>query len=85
MTRPPFAGSHVKTDCRPTCLRIVVVTPWVGRLVNGTWAVVPWVLPAGLGFPAVWLWVRNYRRKFGELGQGELRLRAQIAHGDPGF
>jgi hypothetical protein len=30
-------------------------------------AIVPWVAPAALGIPAITLWTRHYRRKFGEL------------------
>ena len=32
----------------------------------GTWAVVPWVLPAAIGVPASILWDRAYRRKFSD-------------------
>ncbi len=38
------------------------------RLLNysldGTWAIVPWILPSVIGIPAIALWQRHYRRKF---------------------
>lgn len=42
-----------------------------GRLfdigLEGWVAVIPWVAPAVIGIPAITLWTRHYRRKFGEL------------------
>lgn len=42
-----------------------------GRLFNigleGWVAVIPWIAPAAIGIPAIALWTRHYRRKFGEL------------------
>lgn len=35
------------------------LTGWVG--------VIPWVAPAAIGVPAIAIWTRHYRRKFGEL------------------
>jgi hypothetical protein len=35
---------------------------------DGWIGVVPWVLPAAIGIPAITLWTRRYRRQFGELG-----------------
>ena len=29
--------------------------------------IVPWVLPAAIGIPAIAIWTRYYRKKFGEL------------------
>ena len=34
---------------------------------SGWTAVVPWVAPAAIGIPAIFLWTRHYRRKFGDL------------------
>jgi hypothetical protein len=34
---------------------------------TGWVAVIPWVAPAIIGIPAITLWTRHYRRKFGEL------------------
>jgi hypothetical protein len=34
---------------------------------EGTWQLVPWLLPAAIGIPATHLWIRYYQRKFGEL------------------
>jgi len=35
---------------------------------TGWVAVIPWIAPAAIGIPAITLWTRHYRRKFGELG-----------------
>ena len=32
----------------------------------GAWQMVPWILPSLIGVPAAYLWVRHYRRKFGD-------------------
>lgn len=40
---------------------------WGGALMEGAWSFVPWILPSVLGFPALHVWTRYYRRKFGEL------------------
>lgn len=34
---------------------------------TGWIAVVPWILPAAIGIPAIAIWTRAYRRRFGEL------------------
>jgi len=34
---------------------------------SGWVAVIPWIAPAIIGIPAITLWTRHYRRKFGEL------------------
>lgn len=34
---------------------------------TGPVAVIPWIAPAAIGIPAIVLWTRYYRRKFGEL------------------
>ena len=34
---------------------------------EGWAAVVPWVLPAAVGIPAIAVWTRHYRRRFGDL------------------
>lgn len=34
---------------------------------SGWVAVIPWIAPAVIGIPAITLWTRHYRRKFGEL------------------
>lgn len=34
---------------------------------TGWVAIIPWVAPAVIGIPAITLWTRHYRRKFGEL------------------
>ena len=45
-----------------------------GALMQGTWSFLPWILPSLLGFPALHVWTRYYKRRFGELleqiGQG---------------
>lgn len=42
-----------------------------GRLfdigLEGWIAVIPWIAPTAIGIPAIALWTRHYRRKFGEL------------------
>lgn len=50
-----------------TAFAVFVLTPWLGRLGTGFWALIPWILPAAVGIPAVGLWIQHYRRKFGEL------------------
>lgn len=50
-----------------TAFAVFVLTPWLGRLGSGTWALAPWLLPAAVGIPGICLWVRHYRRKFAEL------------------
>ena len=44
-----------------------------GALMQGTWSFLPWILPSVLGFPALHVWTRYYKRRFGELPD-------QIAH-----
>ncbi|MCL4846396.1 MAG: hypothetical protein KJ066_07675 [Acidobacteria bacterium] len=39
-------------------------------------AIVPWVLPAAVGIPAIHLWTRSYRRRFQEAGRAVSRPRA---------
>lgn len=34
---------------------------------TGPVAVIPWIAPAAIGIPAIAIWTRHYRRKFGEL------------------
>ena len=34
---------------------------------SGFLAVIPWVAPAAIGIPAISIWTRHYRRKFGEI------------------
>ena len=34
---------------------------------TGPIAIIPWIAPAAIGIPAIALWTRYYRRKFGEL------------------
>lgn len=34
---------------------------------SGWVAVIPWIAPAVIGIPAITIWTRHYRRKFGEL------------------
>ena len=34
---------------------------------GGWFAIVPWILPAAIGIPAITIWTRHYRRKFGEI------------------
>lgn len=55
-----------------TAFAVFVLTPWLGRLGNGPWALVPWLLPTAVGLPVVWLWIRHYRRRFGELAPAAL-------------
>lgn len=42
-----------------------------GRLFNlsleGPMALLPWVMPAAIGLPAIAIWIRRYKRRFGEL------------------
>ena len=38
-----------------------------GALMQGTWSFLPWILPAAIGIPALHIWTRYYKRKFGEL------------------
>ncbi|HEX2452673.1 MAG TPA: hypothetical protein VHI99_03180 [Vicinamibacterales bacterium] len=39
----------------------------IGLRFDGAVAVIPWILPTLIGIPASLMWVRYYRRKFGEL------------------
>ena len=43
----------------------------VHRVVNlgfeGPFAVIPWVAPSAIGAPAIFIWIRYYQKKFGEL------------------
>jgi hypothetical protein len=50
-----------------TAFAVFVLTPWLGRLGSGSWALMPWFVPTAVGLPGIWLWVRHYRRQFGEL------------------
>ena len=45
-----------------------------GALMQGSWSFLPWILPAALGIPALQIWTRHYKRRFGELPE-------QIAQG----
>ncbi len=38
-----------------------------GSLIEGSWSLLPWVLPTAVGLPAAHFWTRYYKRKFGEL------------------
>ncbi len=38
-----------------------------GALMQGTWSFLPWILPAAIGVPALHVWTRYYKRRFGEL------------------
>ncbi|MBA3887084.1 MAG: hypothetical protein H0X67_15345 [Acidobacteria bacterium] len=38
----------------------------LGISTDGTWAVLPWLMPTIIGIPAGTIWVRYYRRKFRE-------------------
>ena len=38
---------------------------------EGVSALLPWVLPSAIGVPAISIWIRHYRRKFGEAGGTE--------------
>ena len=35
---------------------------------GGLLGVLPWVLPAAIGLPATQIWIRHYKKKYGELG-----------------
>lgn len=43
------------------------------RLTNlqleGSFALVPWILPSAIGIPATSVWIRHYRKKFGETSE----------------
>ena len=43
----------------------------LGISIDGTWAILPWLLPTIIGIPAGTFWVRYYRRKFRENGRVE--------------
>ena len=49
----------------------VFTTQWIGNnwgfKLPGAWQLVPWVIPALIGTPATHLWIRHYKRKFGDL------------------
>ena len=40
---------------------------WGGALMQGAWSFLLWILPSALGLPALHLWTRYYKRRFGEL------------------
>lgn len=40
---------------------------YIGDYLHGWWALVPWVLPTAIGAPAIAIWVRYYRRRFGDV------------------
>ena len=52
-----------------TAFAVFVLTPLFGRLGDSWWSLVPWVVPPVLGIPAIGLWVRYYRQRFGEKRQ----------------
>jgi hypothetical protein len=33
----------------------------------GAWALLPWILPTAIGIPIMLIWIRYYKRRFGEL------------------
>jgi hypothetical protein len=41
----------------------------MGVQLEGGMALVPWVLPSLIGVPAITIWTRHYKRKFGEMSQ----------------
>lgn len=49
----------------------VFTTQWLaknrGIELPGIWKLVPWVIPALIGTPATHLWIRQYKKKFGDL------------------
>ena len=38
----------------------------IGFQLPGAWALLPWVVPSAIGIPATHLWVRYYKKQFGE-------------------
>ena len=46
---------------------------WGGALMQGAWSFLPWILPAALGLPALHIWTRYYKRRFGELPEHAAR------------
>ncbi len=44
----------------------VFLTRWLELDLNGLWALAPWVMPAIVGVPVSQLWIKKYRRKFGD-------------------
>ena len=41
---------------------------WFGlKLFGGPLALISWVLPSAVGIPAISIWIRSYRRRFGDL------------------
>jgi hypothetical protein len=46
----------------------------LGITLIGPAAVVPWILPTLVGVPATEIWIRSYRRKFGDTQTGQSRV-----------
>jgi hypothetical protein len=77
----PMAWFHKHMECMVrvgiayhTVFAVFVLTPWLGRLGWGAWALaVPAVLPTAAGLPALWFWGRHYRRPFAEKRTGDGR------------
>ena len=39
----------------------------IGYSLPSAWALLPWAIPSAIGIPATQIWVRYYKRRFGEL------------------
>ena len=71
----PMAWWYKHMECMLACgigFHTAFLVFGAGRLIPLEWLpgamrLVPWILPTAIGVPAIVIWVRHYRRKFGEL------------------
>jgi len=45
----------------------------------GPFQLIPWVLPSAIGIPVLTMWIRYYKRKFGELDESSARQPAAVS------
>lgn len=51
-------------------------THWQWHL-PGIWQLLPWVMPAAVGVPLTHIWIRSYRKKFGDVPREDVGVASQ--------
>lgn len=66
-----------------TAFAVFGIQRFVDYSLEGVLGLIPWVLPTLIGVPAIQIWGRHYRKRFGELGEGRTRRSAKPARNAP--
>lgn len=59
-----------------TAFAVFGIQRFIDYSLEGLLGLMPWILPTLIGVPATMIWVRHYRKKFGELGGRATRPQA---------